>query len=590
MKDIIKKILYILPHRTKIRAAELFVVILVGAFAELVGVSVILPLIDLGIEPQNMQYNRYCRMLMMLTGWEDPEQIILALIVFIAIIYVCKNVYLAWMNNVMYRFTMNLQRNTAVRLMRSYLKQPYSYFLKTNTSDIIRSVNDDTSGFQSTVLNLLQILSNSIMCLMLMGYLFITNPMITVVVCVLVGSGFLIVYFIVNKRMRAMGKKAQQLKGLVIKTLQEAFHGIKEIKILGREDYFSNEYDRNYYRSADYDRKSNLYSLLPKYLIEAIAILGILLCLAIAVLKDGGYSGMIGQLSVFAFAAFKLLPAVNAIYAYASTVQYKKASVDLVYNDIKEMEEKDKADRKAVDEAEGKLTFKEAIRGEKVSFHYENSDVKVIDHADVKINKGESIGIIGKSGQGKTTFADLLLGLLSPVEGRITSDGSDISIHYNDWLSKIGYIPQSIFLADASIRENIAFGVNRESINEENVKEAVKEAQLEEFIKSLPEGLDTVIGEGGVRLSGGQRQRIGIARALYNKPEILFFDEATSALDNNTEREVMRSIESLHGEKTMIIIAHRLTTLTHCDRIIEVSNGKLIEKEKDEVLMEGNEE
>ena len=589
MREIIKKILYILPRRTKIRTVELFIVILAGAFAELVGVSVILPLIDLGINPQNMPYNTYCRILMSITGWDEPKQIILALIILIAVIYVCKDVYLAWMNNVIYRFTMNLQRNTAVRLMRAYLKQPYSFFLKINTADIIRSVNDDTSGFQSTVLNLLQIASNGILCLMLMIYLFLTNPMITVIVCALVGSGFLTVYFFVNRRMRSMGKKAQQLKGRVIKTLQEAFRGIKEIKILGREDYFSEEYDRTYYQSANYDRKSNLYSLLPKYLIETIAILGILLCLAIAVLKDGGYSGMIGQLSVFAVAAFKLLPAVNAIYAYASTVQYRKASVDLVYRDIKEIEEKDAlADRGS--DGDRILDFKEALRAEDITFRYEGADKAVLKNAAAVIKKGESVGIVGKSGQGKTTFADILLGLLIPEEGKITSDGADISEYYGQWLSKIGYIPQNIFLSDATIRENIAFGVKRKDIIEENVKEAVKEAQLEEFIKTLPEGLDTSIGEAGVRLSGGQRQRIGIARALYNKPEILFFDEATSALDNDTEREVMRSIESLHGEKTMIIIAHRLTTLKHCDRILEVRDGKIIERDKNEVLEDGGEE
>ena len=589
MREIIKKILYILPRRTKIRTVELFIVILAGAFAELVGVSVILPLIDLGINPQNMPYNTYCRILMNITGWDEPKQIILALIILIAVIYVCKDVYLAWMNNVIYRFTMNLQRNTAVRLMRAYLKQPYSFFLKINTADIIRSVNDDTSGFQSTVLNLLQIASNGILCFMLMIYLFLTNPMITVIVCALVGSGFLTVYFFVNRRMRSMGKKAQQLKGRVIKTLQEAFRGIKEIKILGREDYFSEEYDRTYYQSANYDRKSNLYSLLPKYLIETIAILGILLCLAIAVLKDGGYSGMIGQLSVFAVAAFKLLPAVNAIYAYASTVQYRKASVDLVYRDIKEIEEKDAlADRGS--DGDRILDFKEALRAEDITFRYEGADKAVLKNAAAVIKKGESVGIVGKSGQGKTTFADILLGLLIPEEGKITSDGADISKYYGQWLSKIGYIPQNIFLSDATIRENIAFGVKRKDIIEENVKEAVKEAQLEEFIKTLPEGLDTSIGEAGVRLSGGQRQRIGIARALYNKPEILFFDEATSALDNDTEREVMRSIESLHGEKTMIIIAHRLTTLKHCDRILEVRDGKIIERDKNEVLGDGREE
>ena len=584
VKDILRKVHYVLDPRSRRLLPWLFLIILGGAFAELIGVSIVLPIINLAVDPNEVYQNRYCRILASALGLQTAEQIMIVLIVATIIIYITKNIYLVIMNNTMYRFTMSVQRKMAVRLMTSYTRQPYAFFLTRNTSEIIRSINSDTENFREVIINVLMILSNALLCLIILAYLLKTSPVITLVVVCVLAVCFLGIFFHVNRRMRRMGKEKQILEGQILKTLQETFHGIKEIKILNRDSFFINRFDREYAKKAEVGRKANLYSILPKYLIEAVAITAVMLCLIGTIALKGNYGSIVGQLAVFAVAAFKLLPAANAIYAYFSTVMFHRASIDLVYQDIYEADQLNRKNDLADISEKGDFSFEHQIEVSHIGFAYENSSEDVLRDADFTIQKGEAIGIMGKSGAGKTTIVDILLGLLKPRSGRVLVDQKDITTNYTGWLSHIGYIPQSIFLADTSIKENIAFGQSTEEIDEDAVKRAVEEAQLGEFIASLPDGIDTIIGEDGVRLSGGQRQRIGIARALYTNPELLVLDEATSALDNETEKAVMEAIDHLHGMKTLIIIAHRLSTITNCDKVIEITDGIAVERNPKELM------
>ena len=571
------KISYVLDAYTKMRLGLVLVIILIGGVAELVGVSIILPIINLAISPADIASNRYCRVISGVIGSDEPKAIMVALIIITCVVYVSKNIYLAWMNNVIYRFSTNVQRKMAVRLMKSYMRQPYSFFLKKNSSELIRSVSNDTASFQQAVINSLYILSNGVMCCFLLGYLVATNWKITLLVLIVIIGCFLIVYLKVNRRMRRLGAESQKLSGYIIQALQEAFHGVKEIKILKREDFFVKKYEKNYAKNAEINRKANLMSILPKYIIETTVICSILVYLAVITMREGGYSSYLGQLSIFAVSAFKLLPAVNAIYAYVSTLIYQRASIDLVYNDIREADMLDSSDKKGGELKEIRGTGD--IRVDNVSFRYENAEEDTLTNESLLIRSGQSVGLMGKSGGGKTTTVDIILGLLKPQSGSVYVGEQDISEMYASWLDHIGYIPQTIFLSDATIRENIAFGIPLDEIEDEKVNNAINEAQLREFVDSLPQGDMTEIGESGVRLSGGQRQRIGIARALYNDPEVLILDEATSALDNETEKAVMEAIDHLHGSKTLIIIAHRLSTIKNCDAIYEIKNGKAIGRE-----------
>ncbi len=583
---LLKQIGYVIDHQTRWKLVGVFVIIVIGALAELVGVSILLPIINLAIEPQEIYGNIYCKLIMRVTGLYETQQVILTLIIVTMLVYIFKNIYLAWMTNITFRFTLSMQRSISTRLMRAYMNQPYSFFVENNSAELLRNINADTSNFREVIINCLNILSNALLCLALFIYLVRTNWKITFLVAALILICFALVYFLTNRRMRELGREKQKIHGKIIQTLQEAFQGIKEVKILRRQNYFVDAYEQNYEKSAKVAAKNNILSVLPKYVIEAVAFCAILLCLAIAVVIQGGYSSLIGQLSVFAVAAFKLLPAVNAIYAYVSTVLYHKASVDLVYRDIVEADRLQKAyeEKRRNNAGIKNIEFQKCITLTHVHFNYDKGTEEVLSDVNLTIEKGQSVGIMGKSGGGKTTTVDVILGLLDPQAGNVEVDGQDIQLYKNEWLAHIGYIPQSIYLADTTIRENIAFGVPESEIDDLRIREAMKEAQLTEFVETLPKGEYTEIGEAGVRLSGGQRQRIGIARALYNNPEVLVLDEATSALDNETETTVMEAIDSLHGKKTLIIIAHRLTTIRNCDVIYEIADGKAVQRNKKDIF------
>lgn len=453
------------------------------------------------------------------------------------------------------------------------MKQPYSYFLNKNTAEILRSVNTDTGNMYTVVTNLLQIISQGLTSALLITGLLISSFWMTVMVTVLLALCALLIILVLQKKMRALGKEYQRVGAGIIKTVKQSFEGIKEIKIMNKERFFIENYRTVYKNATRIELIYNLMSYIPKYLIETIAIGGILLYLALIIAGGGDMGALLPQLSLFAVAAFKLLPSVNALYANYGNVMYNKASVDLIYHDIREVQAV--TDGALTDKEVEKLRFEKEITVNSLSFAYDNMDQNVLEDISFSIEKGKSVAFIGESGGGKTTLVDNILGILKPQKGSVLVDGVNINEIMQSWHRDIGYIPQTIFIMDDTVRRNVAFGVRNEEIDDEKVWEALREAQLESFVKNLEHGLDTEVGEAGTRLSGGQRQRIGIARALYHAPDILVFDEATSALDNETEKEVMAAIDALHGSKTMLMIAHRLTTIENCDHVYSVENRKL---------------
>lgn len=579
MNDVLKKIAYVFDTKTKVKLFFLLMMIIIGAMLELLGVSIILPLIDAAMVENGITQNRFCILISNATGLSEDKEILLIVIIIMLLIYIVKNIYMSWMNSVLYTFSGNMHRSIANRLIKTYFSQPYSFFLKKNTAELIRSVNVDTIGFYHTVYNCLLVLSSGLTAGCMLAYLFYTNGSITIVLLLVLAFFALTVFKRLQKKTRELGIRKQKMEASILQTLQQAFQGAKEIKVFHKEEYFIDEFEQRYKNNVAITRESNLLAGLPKYLIETISISVILIMLAMGIMYGGESSQqLLMQLSVFAVAAFRLLPSVNAIYAYMNTIMYNRASLDLVYHDLKESEILSCNQRK--NESKERLEFYDKVSMEHISFHYDNAENMVLKDTSLVIRKGESIAFIGPSGGGKTTAADIFLGLLTPTEGEICVDGHNIQDNYSSWLKLIGYIPQVIFLYDDSIRKNIAFGIEENNIDDGQIWKALEEAQLDEFVRGLPEGLETSVGERGVRLSGGQRQRIGIARALYNNPEILVLDEATSALDNETEKEVMDAIGRLHGRKTMIIIAHRLSTIEQCDHVYRIEEGKILECKK----------
>ena len=391
---------------------------------------------------------------------------------------------------------------------------------------------------------------------------------------------------VLNKKYRKYGVLNHDYLGILNKALLQTLNGVKEIKIIGNEKYFITKYNDNFKKQAGYNTKFQVYSSIPKQMIEVVCISGILFYMAYNILFVGNYSSLMTKIAVFCVGAYKLLPSVNAIMAYTSTVLFNKASVDCIYENIVEANKylSTHSVNRIDDNTEKKIEFNNVFSGDDLTFKYKNSDKYVLKDVDIRISKGESVGFIGVSGGGKTTLADIMIGLLIPEKGKVKIDGVDINEYRGSIGELIGYIPQQIYLTDESIMNNVAFGIDENQIDENKVWQALKKAKLDDFVKTLPKGLETEVGERGTRLSGGQRQRIGIARALYRDPDILVLDEATSALDNETEKEVMNAINGLKGSKTIIMIAHRLSTIKNCDTVYEVKNGVAVERNPEDIV------
>ncbi|GFI68570.1 protein glycosylation K [Lachnospiraceae bacterium] len=476
------------------------------------------------------------------------------------------------------------------------MSEPYTFHLNKNISVLQRSMQEDANLFATAVIHFMELIIEITVCIAIGISLFYISQSMTVIIVSLLIICIGIFTAISKKFAKGFGRECQGYKAKIYQWMNQALGGIKEVKVLNREEYFITSYQTYYKKYAKGLRISRLLAAIPKYIVEMVSISGLLIAIIIKI-KYGRTDiiTFIPQLSAFAVAAFRLMPSVGRINEHVTNIMYAVPSIELVYHDLKDVEEQtaktgNKTGREKADmaSAEGKnWEFKKELEIKKICYHYPEVEENVINYADLKIQKGQTIALIGESGAGKTTMADIILGLLPPQYGRVKADGMDIFKNMELWHKNIGYIPQTIYLSDDTIRNNVAFGVYEEEIDNDSVIEALKKAQLYEFVEGLCDGVDTVVGDRGVRLSGGQRQRIGIARALYHDPEILVLDEATSALDSETEAAVMAAVDSLRTEKTMIIIAHRLTTIQNADLIFEIVNGKAEMRTKEQVL--GNE-
>ena len=569
----IKQFRYIFNTKQKAGLLLLLIAIIVGTFLELAGVTAIMPFIDVVMNPETIDRKWYLKIPYESLNFQNTTVFIIFVAVVLIAVYILKNVYLCFMYYAQYRFTYDNRRKVATRMLNAYLRQPYSYHRIHPSSELMRNISTDTERMFDCVLSILQLFTEGCVCVVLVVYLFIMDKSITIGVGAILSLFLLVFYRGFKKYLNHVGNENRKYAARITQWLQQSFGGIKEAKILEREDYFLNQFDYNYKKSASYDRKYRFLQVAPRPIMEMVFVAAILAVIIVKLLNGTQSAYFVSTLSVFAIAAFRLMPSMNRITNYMSVLMFTKGSVEKVYHDLQEVERLEK--NKPVETADVSLELKKEIQIRNLSFRYPDASENVLENISFTIPKNRSIAFIGPSGAGKTTLADIILGVLEPTAGQICVDGIDIQNCMSAWHKNIGYIPQSIYLMDASIRENVAFGIPEEQIDETCLRRALEEAQLKEFVDSLPEGLDTVIGESGVRLSGGQRQRIGIARALYNDPDVLVLDEATSALDNETEKAVMDAIDRLAGNKTLIIIAHRLTTITNCDVIYEVKDRQI---------------
>lgn len=571
------KLSYIFSKKQKIQSVFLFIALFIGALMELVGVSLITQLVTLVTDASKIHSSDGMRMLYELSGAESDRQFLLYVVLALIVIYVIKNAYLLWINYVQCTFIYNNQLRLSGRLIDCYLKKPYTYHLDKNSAEMVRNVMLDSERLFQMLLTVFTLFSEILISVLLCLYLLVTDPFITVTVVAILGVFTFLYLLLFRNKAKEYGKTNQIYDGKMHQSINQALGAVKDIKILHRESYFVNAFTSCGSQKMRAVRNNNVLGNAPKYIIETVCIGAILLVLMFKLYQGEDMNSMIPQLAAFAVAAFKLLPSVSKINNYINLVSFLRPSVDLIYRDIRDTEDMvnyEIKDRKQSDDVYAD-NHPKAIELSHVSYRYPHTDRDVVSDVSFEIPLGAAVGLIGPSGAGKSTIADVILGILTPTAGTVNYGMMNVHEHPIKWSRKLAYIPQAIFLADESIRANVAFGIDEAEIDDDKVWAALEEAQLKEFVKKLPDGLDTMTGERGVRLSGGQRQRIGIARALYDNPEILVLDEATSALDSETESAVMEAIDRLQGRKTLIIIAHRLTTIRNCQVVFKVDAGKI---------------
>ena len=579
MKKILKKMNVLLDGKQKAKMGGIVVLMIIGAALEACSIGLVIPIITTLLDPEAVNGDGYLGDIYRFLGMKSTSQFTIVMLLVIIAAFVVKNVFLYFQNVVQLRFVYTNQFATSRRMMINFMERPYEYYLNADTSVIQRSITSDVNNMYGLILSSLQLLSEIIMFLVLVIVLMTQDPMMILTIALLLVIVLLVIKCILKPIMIKAGEDNQEYYSGLYKWIDQSVMGIKEIKIANKESYFINEYSKCGAGYVGAVQKYNIYNATPRLLIETVCIAGLVLYLILQIASGKEVAAMITQIGVFAVAAMRLLPSANRINNYLTSISYFEPFFMGVSDNLQE----EINDRNVNYDAEAyearkeikKLPVLKKIELKDIVYNYPNTDVLIFNHADMEIRVGCSVGVVGTSGAGKTTIIDVLLGLLNIQEGSILADGVEVREHYEEWLKNIGYIPQTIFMIDASIRKNVAFGVPDEEIDDNKVWQALKEAQLDEFVKGLPEGLDTGIGERGIRLSGGQRQRIGIARALFEDPEVLVLDEATSALDNETEAAIMDSINRLHGRKTLIIIAHRLQTIEKCDMVYRVENGQI---------------
>ena len=582
MGKIIKKLMVLLDKRQKRIMLLLVILMLIGAVLETAGVSLVIPVLNVVMDEHAVENKEYLRVVCDIfhIGYEDTKSLMIVTMLALIGVFVIKNVFLFFQQKAQLKFVYTNQFATSRRMMINFMQRPYEYNLNADTSVIKRSITSDVNNMYGLILALLQLFSEVIIFVCLAAVSLVADVWMTVTVTVLLVVVLGVIKYILKPIMKKAGEENQDFYSGLYKWIDQSVMGIKEIKVANKENYFINEYAKCGAGYVNAVQRYNLYNATPRLLIETVAIASMILYMMFRLLGGTAVAQIVPQVGALAVAAMRLIPCANRINNHLTSISYFEPFFMGVSDNLQDeiRDENVNYDLAAYQKKSHveKLEIKDKIELKDIVFQYPNTDVRIFDHADMEIPIGKSVGIVGTSGAGKTTVVDILLGLLRLQGGEILADGVEVRKHYHSWLKNIGYIPQSIFMVDSTIRKNVAFGYGDDEIDDDKVWRALKEAQLDEFVRGLPEGLDTGIGERGIRISGGQRQRIGIARALFEDPEVLVLDEATSALDNDTEAAIMDSINRLHGKKTLIIIAHRLQTIEKCDMVYRVEHGKVM--------------
>lgn len=559
---------------------KIFIIVLLmvaGAFLETLGVSLVVPLITAILDESFFQTNAIAKSICLFFGIESARYFIILVLLLLMLIFIIKDLFLYFEYYVQQRFIFNTRILVQKKLMKSFLHRPYEYFIQQTTGDIQKVLINDVNLTFVLLNNVMTLFTEMVVCCIMLCAIVAVDMVMAVFACIILMTEVFVIAKKVKPTMLRSGKESRAANGQMNKWIIQSVEGIKEIKVAQNHNFFVENYAKYAAKFAKIEQKNQQMSNAPRLIIEAATISSMLGLMVTLLLLGKETSELFPQLCAFAVAAVRLLPSANRISVAINSLPLYKANLDALIESMEYVKRWEKEQKtESGEKSRTELSLRDICALSNITFSYAGANEKVLEHVNMTIPVGKSIGIVGVSGAGKTTAVDLLLGLLTPQEGKVLSDGKNIMDNYDKWLSHLSYIPQTIYLLDDTIAANVTFGRGKGAAEEEQIWKALGEAHLEEFVRSMPEGIESKIGERGMRLSGGQRQRIGIARALYTDPELLIFDEATSALDNETESAIMESINALRGKKTIIIIAHRLSTIQGCDIVYRVENKNII--------------
>ena len=576
MFNSLKKVFKLLPEGDSYKLSLLFIMMLVASVLAVIGISTVPIFVAVVIDAERVLSTPVVGPMLENRGISTPQRLVLFGAALLLFAYFLKNVYMIFFEYIKGKYMLNRKVLLQNKLFDAYMRSPYTYFISRNSAELLRNVSSEVDRVVNGTLNpLLVIALHLIMTIVIVIGLIFIEPLITISGIFLFGGmswGFL---KLTKNKVKLFGRESLIHRQAMNKSILQGLGGFKDAKVLNREPHFLKEYNFHARKHRYYDLWKGVINSMPMHLIELIALTGILFIAIVMVLQFRELNSIITVLALFGAVIVKLKPSIFQLISNTNTLRYNAYSVEAIYDDLEYLESRQvhKISMAPVSEP---IILKRAIEIKNLEFSYPDTSVPAVKNIHITIPKNSAVAFVGSSGAGKTTLVDVILGLLEPQKGTLSVDGKNVFDNIRAWQQNIGYIPQFIYLLDDTIRRNICFGIADEDIDDELLLEVVKTAQLAELVDGLEEGVETIVGERGVRLSGGQRQRIGIARALYNNPQVLVMDEATSALDNITERYLVKAIEELRGDKTLIMIAHRLTTVQNCDTIYMMKDAEII--------------